>query len=187
MLIVSQPRCASTSLLYTLSTISATRAVNGIMRKQKAKGFEQIQRLHRICGLRTEQTLRNCLTSRRETFRLHLLPVKHHLDILDKYKINMVVVLREPSETVKSYMKYCNNISYYKVLGDMVVYNETWRHIAIGRDYIKLIEFSDLIGKQSETISGIMAHMAIKGKVIPLKKMNAAKDKLTYHLKKTHK
>jgi len=182
MLIVAQPRSASTSLLYTMSEILKIKPVNGLMRVKKAAGYSELQRLHRIIGERTKETIKNCIQSKNKIYRLHLLPIEKHLKILDKIDDNFILLLRDPEKTLESYMKYCkslqNNSKLRTIcLKDLYDFHNKWVEFAINKKNILIVHFSELIQNERLFLRRIADHLGHDGGIKALKKLNMSKDK----------
>lgn len=117
MLIVAQPKSASTSLLYSIAKAAGIKAVNG---KSKSKndelciGFEELQKYHTTTHKRTEKLLTYYCQKKDLIYKDHILPTEEHLKYLNKKRF--IVLLRKPEDTIDNYKRIIENYKNNKLL-----------------------------------------------------------------------
>ena len=114
MLIISMPRAASTSLVWTLSSIMNIPMVSfsdkfGSKNHRKAKGYDLMH--HNGCRIYSPQEIVESVCSRDSVYRDHILPTQEHRNILMRIPTHLrkVVILKRPWE--ESYSSIINRHS----------------------------------------------------------------------------
>lgn len=176
MLIIAQPKSASTSLLFTLAKMMKVKAFIGIKRKKYDilhDGYEQIQKYHTLVFERTPLDIKIMIENKNILYREHLLPCKRNFKILDKYK-NFIVLLRNPFDSYDNYKRMLEktNKENELILNDLILFNETYSEYLKNRPDILVINYEDLILNYNETIKKIFKYWKIKSKIIELDKQN---------------
>ena len=176
MLLIAQPKSASTSLLHTLKHITKLNIKEGIPRKSKEKncpGFTEIQRHHSNMIQRNELFLKQVTSGRKTIFREHLLPIKEHLNILKKLNNKVVVLLRNPDDSCNSYMRFNKKTNEKQIKEDLNNFYNKYIDFYKKNDKIVLIVYyKDLVLRYEQTMKKILTHFNLKifKKIPPLQK-----------------
>lgn len=187
MLIIAQPKSASTSLAFTLSQITRLNVIFGIARKphnNDCQGFEEIQKFHCNMVQRNKQFLTNTTQNRNTIFKEHLLPIREHMQILEQLKQRVIILIRDPEESLDSYRRFFEEnkpkqeINYDKLLEDLWSFHNFWMHWLSNKPYAICVEYRDLVLNFQYQIQRILKHYGLK---IPknIKKFKLAKMKYT--------
>lgn len=173
MLIIAQPKSASTSLLFTLAKMMKIKPFKGTKRKSfhiLEEGFEYIQKYHTLAFERSPIDVKEMIERKDILYREHLLPCKRVFKILDKYN-NYIVLLRKPIDSYDNYCRLTKNFNEKLLLRDLEIFNSMYREYLKGKD-ILIINYEDLVLKYNETMNKIKSYWKIKSKIIPLQKQN---------------
>lgn len=187
MLLIAQPKSSSTSLLYSLGEILKLNIKNGqsfSKDDKKCDGYEELQKYHGTTVKRNYKYLEKYILSKTLIYKEHILPIKEHLEIIEKINYPVVVLLRKPEETIESYKRVfsvlpeLNNIDYDKLLKEVELFNQTYKKIK-NKNYL-IITFRETIFDFHNTIKKICKHWKLK---VPdnLKKYELQKRNYTGH------
>jgi hypothetical protein len=175
MLLIGQPKSATTALACTLAKITGKQYVLGVPKEShdiKCEGYTEIQKYHNNMIERSPLFLKQVITGKNKIFKEHLLPTERHLKILDKYKDPIIILLRDPEHSLDSYERLfkSKNKKFNKkqLFLDLLAFNTTYR--SYKKENILIVEYIDLITNYNETIKSIMNHYKMTGKIIPLMK-----------------
>jgi hypothetical protein len=175
MLLIAQPKAASTSLAYTIGQIAGLKVQYGIARvkgSKNCKGFPEIQKYHNNMVVRSELFLKQTLKGKKTLFKEHLLPTDDHLKKLNKYKDRIVILLREPEATINAY----NRINITLIDKDVFDFHERWQYWeSVHKNAIK-VYYRDLVLNYKPTMTKILKHYGLK---VPKKLLPLAKKKFT--------
>ena len=108
MLLIAQPKSASTSLLKTLAMILKIKYKNGISKGKNdflCNGFEELQKYHTTTHKRSFGFLKALIESRIIIYKDHILPTKEHIEYIKKINFPVVILLRTPEETMDNYKR----------------------------------------------------------------------------------
>jgi hypothetical protein len=175
MLIISQTKSASSSLLYTLSEMMKIKAHPGTKRKDfhiLDDGYEQLQKYHTLIFERSPLDIMKMITSKKLLYREHLLPTQRVFKILDKHK-NFIVLLRNPFDSYDNYRRVLEKTNEINeaVLDDLIHFNEGYKEYIKTRPDILTINYEDLIIDYNKTMDKVRKYWNIKSKIIKLKKV----------------
>lgn len=175
MLIIAQPKSASSSLLYTLSEMMKIKAHHGTKRKSfhiLCDGYDRLQKYHTLIFERSPFDIMKMITAKNLIYREHLLPGKRTFKILNKYS-NFIVLLRNPFHSYENYQKLLEKSNKVNelILDDLIHFNEGYREYIKTRPDILLVNYEDLILNYNETMNKIKKYWKIKSKIITLKKV----------------
>lgn len=112
MLIIAQPKSASTSLLKTLALILKLKYKNGISRTTKDKlceGFEELQKYHSTTHQRSFKFLKDWITCKTIIYKDHILPTKNHIAYINKINYPIVILIRNPEDSLNNYKRLLEN------------------------------------------------------------------------------
>lgn len=176
MLIIGQPKSASTSLMVTIAKILKKGYREGVPKKgiNKELGYEVLQECHRNINLRSKEYLQSLIQGNR-IFKEHLLPIKEHIDILKEINQNVVVLLRNPEDSCDSYTRQFNSnknkhTDRDQLKKDLKKFNKDWKKVK--EDFILFVDYEDLVLKYNETMDEILTHLGCGIKeIIPLEKV----------------
>jgi len=109
MLIIAQPKSASTSLLKTIAKLTKTKSVNGLGKSNRqweyCEGFSEIQKYHDTTIKRSYDFLNSWISTKRKIYKDHILPTKDHIKKIKKIDKNIVILLRNPDNTLDNYKR----------------------------------------------------------------------------------
>ena len=173
MLLIAMPKSASTSLAATIAKIGNLNCKLGISRIDidiDCDKFKYLQKCHDNMIERSSLFIKQVVEGRKTIFKEHLLPTKRHLEILKKFKSNIVILLRNPLDSYDSYkrlkVKNCEKLE--KELKD---FHNKYMWFASNKKNIIIIYYEDLILNYKNVMSKILKHFKIKGKIIPMLKL----------------
>lgn len=187
MLLIAQPKSASTSLMHSLSEILDITHKNGqsIMKGEtKCEGYEELQKYHGTTVKRNYKYMEKYIKDKKIIYKEHILPTSHHLEIINKINSPVVVLLREPEETIESYKRVFSvlpelkDINYNKLLDEVKEFYNVYKNI--NNDLYLIVTFRDIVFNFNQTIKKIIKHYGLN---IPknLKKFELAKRNYTGH------
>lgn len=169
MLLIAQPKSASTSLMWSISEIFNMTHKNGqsfLKSDKKCPGYEELQKYHGTTIQRSFDYMSRYILSKKIIYKEHILPIKKHLDIIEKINYPVVVLLRKPEETIESYERVFSvlpelkNINWDKLYKEVKEFYETYLNIE-NKLYLK-ITFRDVVFNFHEIIKKIGKHYGFK-------------------------
>jgi hypothetical protein len=176
MLIIGQPKSASTSLMATLGKILDVKVREGLIKNPSSKaceGFDTIQTCHSNMSERSELYLSQLINGQR-VFKEHLLPTPEHIERLRDINKPVIILLREPKDSYDCYDRLFNSnnnirTDRLKLKKDIKKFYDGYKGLT---DKIFLIiKYKDLILNYEKTMKKILKHLGIKGKkIVPLEK-----------------
>jgi hypothetical protein len=180
MLLIAQPRSASTSLAKTIAEIGKLNVNLGIPRNEfdiDCEGYIEIQKYHSNMVERNMKFLSQEIKGRKTLFKEHLLPTNRHLKILNKIgRIPYIVLLRDPDESLDSYIRLFKKNKDYdkdKLLNDLRDFHDRYMWWASNKPNVLIFYYRDLILNYNTVIRKILKHYKIKyNKIIRLKKLH---------------
>jgi hypothetical protein len=204
MLLIGQPKSASTSLLKTLAKMFKVKYQNGLGKDigwKYCEGFKEIQKYHDTTIKRNEAFLKTWMVKRTIILKEHILPTKEHKEIIKKVNTKILILLRKPEDSFDNYVRLYNSykknklskesiqelvpfrlekMHMYSFLDDLKDFNKGWREF----DYEKklIITFEDLILNYRKTIIKIFNFWDFKlpKKILPLFKSKGNHGYNTY-------
>lgn len=170
MLLIAQPKSASTSLMWSLSEIMKVPMKNGTNRKPgdiDCPGYKQLQTYHGTMVKRGPKYLKEYITNN-ILYKEHILPIKEHLEIIDNIGKSVVVLLRDPKECVASYRRvlgviYDIKINYDEMEKELRLFNDTYSQLT-NKDIYMIIGYNEIVNDFTNTIKKVLLHY---GKNIP--------------------
>jgi hypothetical protein len=182
MLLIAQPKSASTSITHTLAFIGKIKFRLGIPRKKGSKnctGYKELQRYHNNMVKRSEVFIEQTSKGKKTLFKEHLLPTDEHLKILSKCVKNnkLVVLLRYPEHSLDSYLrqfkkngrKDCNE---QELLNNLRDFHDRYMYWASNKRNVIIVYYKDLIKNYNVTMFRILRHYKIgKKRLIPMMKI----------------
>lgn len=184
MLLIGQPKSASTSLLRTLSEILNIKYQNGLGKLKNweyCEGFSEIQKYHDTTIKRDLNFMEFWIRRRDCILKEHILPTEHHMNLIKKVNGKILILLRKPEDSLNNYMRMYeqykrgnlrkkiidelmpyrfDKINFDLYFEDLILFNKNWREF----DYNKkmIITFEDLILRYEETIKNILLFFKFK-------------------------
>jgi hypothetical protein len=176
MLLIAQPKSASTSLTKTISKIGSLNFKLGIPKTAKdvqSNGFSEIQKYHNNMIKRSEIFIKQVIKGRKTLFKEHLLPTKHLLNILSKFNDPIVILLRKAEDSADNYIRIgCYGVKLNNLINDIKTFQNRYIEWAKNRNNVLIVYYEDLIFNYKKTIKKILKHYKIKHKkIIPLLKV----------------
>lgn len=179
MLLIAQPKSASTSLMRTIAEMAGIGYQNGknrIVGDIKCEGFTQTQKYHGTTVRRSQDYLQFHINNRKSVYKEHILPTEHHIDILRKVKGNFVVLIRDPDEVIDAYKRIFEVIKLD--INMEMLYNESrdfyYSYVNYGKNNGLVIEYKNLVLDFEKVIEQIFEHynLEIKTRLTKLLKYN---------------
>ena len=167
MLLIAQPKSASTSLLDTLGRITGLKGTQYfISQKIFEPEFFELSKLHTdACGIGYE-TLNSFINNQKVIYKQHFVPNDNNLKCLSKINKKIVVLLRNPLDCIDAYInngKYI--IGYYnlpKIFDEMKLYYDRYVQFSEINKNIVLIDYNVLILDTEKTIEKILNHFNLR-------------------------
>lgn len=179
MLIIAQPKSASTSLAVTLAQILKYPYHQIFLSKHKSRKALCLAKLHKLRKRVVEDLPHSdmveyhpsdlkCMSVLQKVFKQHIPPTENNLNIIKKYEIKCVILLRDPKEAAEAYLRHVKNSDKEKVKhprNDSVIMNKRfnsldWFHRKYKElddlDHIKIINFEDLVLEPNRIINEIL-------------------------------
>lgn len=177
MLLIGQPKSASTSLLKTLGKMFKIKFQNGLGKEfgwEYCENFTEIQKYHDTTIKRNYAFLKTWILKKDHMLKEHILPTKHHQDIIKKINGKILILLRRPEDSLDNYKRlyksYKENklsaetinelmpyrfvkINFKQLLSDLMIFHKEW----IEFDYNKklIITYKELVLDYYSTIKKI--------------------------------
>lgn len=195
MLLISIPKSASTSLMWTIARILKIKYQNGISRKRYDKslfceGFEEMQEYHGTTIKRSYDFLDKWIKRKDVIYKEHLLPTKEHIEYLRKINKPIVILLRNSIDVIDNYKrskeKYLSGkmddreqkgliinklikLNFNKLKKEYDDFNKKWLNACLNN--VLYITFDLLILDYDNTMRIILKHYGYpKAKIIPMLK-----------------
>lgn len=165
MLLIGQPKSASTSLMRTIAEILNINYKNGQNKRQndvKCEGFEETQKYHGTTVKRSEDYINNYINNKTIIYKEHILPTKKHLEILKNAKNNFVTLIREPKGVVSAYKRVfevlpeMKSIDYEKLFEEAKLFYNTYKNERLEKNLV--VTYRDIVLNFNETIMQIIKH-----------------------------
>lgn len=187
MLLIGQPKSATTSFMWSLSEAMGIAHKNGHNKRdgdQECDGFEQIQIYHKTTVKRKYIYLYKYICKSNILYKEHLLPTKDHIDFINDINKPVIVLIRNPSDTIESYKRVFSvlpeiKIDYEQLELELLCFAETYLREADDNKIYKIIYFEDVINNFTETVKECIIHYGFK---IPynVEKFKLCKRNYTY-------
>lgn len=174
MLLIAQPKSASTSLALTIAKMCKIKCSLGIPKRKgkdiDSKGFKYIQRLHINMVKRTALFIKQIITGRKTLFKEHIIPDAEHLKILSKHKEPIIILLRNPGKAFEAYKRVGVKVTS-GLEKDLNNFHNKYMWWASNKPNVLIIYFGDLILNYHDLMKRILKHYKLKyKKIIPLVK-----------------
>jgi hypothetical protein len=169
MLLIAQPKSASTSLMWSISEILKITHKNGqsfTKNDKKCEGYEELQKYHGTTIERSFEYMEKYIVDKKVIYKEHILPIEKHLEIIEKINKPVVVLLRKPKETIESYKRVfsvlpeLNNIDYDKLYEEVKLFYNTYEKID-SKLYL-IVKFRDVVFDFYKTMEKIIKHYGFK-------------------------
>lgn len=186
MLIISQPRSASRSLVDTLKIITGLncgQARPKYYREEKCDGFKEMQKGSGMSMIPwTKKELFDLIVDRKKIMKTHVLPEKMHLDYLYKNDLPVLIQLRTPEHAADSYCRIESGkkeININNVIKEHKLFFDLYKKLADEKKNYLIIYYEELVLDYQKTMRKILKHFKIKlkkgQKIISLKKRHYSK------------
>jgi len=181
MLLIGQPKSATTSLCFTLADMLGLKyklGIPGTKYDKNCPGFSGIQQLHDNMVQRSDKFIHDVLSGKKTIFKEHLLPIDKHLFLLDKYQTNCIVLLRNPEHSYDAYVrhdkihyeKFGKHINLPQIKKDLNEFYNKYKFFCDYRDWALCVEYDDLILNYEKNMKNILTHIGVNCKIKPLYK-----------------
>ena len=199
MLIIGQPKSASTSLLKTLAAMFKMKFQNGISKNanysKDCPGFKTIQSYHGTMAQRDLRFFQYWINKADIIYKEHILPVPAHIQAINQINKPILILLRDPDHSFDNYIRLRadymvgkltekeNSILRAQVFVDMDMkalrrdlcdFNQGWTDAKIKSALY--IDYSDLVLRYQKTMEKICLHFRILAKIIPLMRAMGNRD-----------
>jgi hypothetical protein len=127
--------------------------------EKKCPGFTELQKYHGTTIQRSFKFLKHYIESKKVIYKEHILPIKKHIQHIDKINKPVVVLLRKPEETVLSYKRIFDvinlEVNFDNLLEEVNLFYDSY----INRSGIYLvITWRDLVQDFHGTMKKITKH-----------------------------
>lgn len=192
MLYIAEPKSASTSLVVSIAKILNIKFSNGRNKVKgdiKCKGFESIQSYHNTTVFRNEAFLKKYLESTNFILKEHILPVKEHIEVIEKIKKPVIVSIRNSDDIIESYKRVFSVLPKIDQKMDYIKLKEELNYFANfylnkqkeNKELWLVITFEDIIFNFEETMKKIIKHYGFEVKDKEIKKHQLEKRNCTEH------
>jgi hypothetical protein len=197
MLLIAQPKSASTSLKYSIvenafknNTLKDRKEIYNV----NCDIFTEMQKIFTTIYDFDSKQLWKMLYNRNYIYKKHVLPTSRHLKIIDNLKINCVLLLRNVEESINNLETHKkNHKSVYSWDYDLdllkkefnLFYNN-WFDFSKNRSYILNIYYKDLILNYHNTMDMIFNHFKLRKRVFyeELQKINYTGNGIKKYMEK---
>jgi len=169
MLLIAQPKSASTSLAHTIAKTCNLKLNLGIPGKKRdinCPGFQGIQRYHCNMVERGPLFIKQVVSGRKTLFKDHLLPIDKHLRRLEKIRKPIIILLRNPADSYDSYYrlfkKSKKKFDEVGVMNDLKLFHDRYILWDAKQPNTKIIFYRDLICNYVNTMKMIYKFYGIK-------------------------
>jgi hypothetical protein len=127
--------------------------------EKKCKGFVELQKYHGTTVQRSYRFLEHFINSKKVIYKEHILPIKKHIQMIDKINKPVVVLLRTPEETIESYKRIFDVINLDIDFDVLLKEVKQFYSAYINKKGIYLVvTWRDLVFRFHETIEKILKH-----------------------------
>lgn len=187
MLLIAEPKSASTSLLYTLAKILKLVAKNGQTRRQNdanCEGYKNIQVYHNTTVKRSYEFLNFYIKAENIIYKEHILPTKEHINFLIKIDRPIIILLRDASSIIKSYKRIFSvlpeiekNINYDDLKKELELFEKTYLMYQENKNFL-CVYYNEIVLDTENSIKKILQHYKYKLKDYDIK--NIVLEKRNY-------
>lgn len=173
MLIIAQPKSASTSLMVTLAKILNVGYEMAGTCKNKSEEFKVLGSCHKCIGQRIKIYFEQLIDGKK-VFKDHVIPTKENIDALKEIGKPVVILLRKPEDSYDSYIRQFekngnDKIDRKALKKELKKFYNDWEEME-DDDLFLIIEYDDLILSYEDTMRNILEHLD-QPKIIPLEKL----------------
>lgn len=170
MLIIAQPKSASTSLMVTLAKILNVGYEMAGTCKNKSEDFKVLGSCHKCIGQRTKIYFEQLIDGKK-VFKDHVIPTKENIDALKEIGKPVVILLRKPDDSYDSYMRQFEennntNTDRKELKKELKKFYNEWENTE-GKIFLK-VYYQDLILHYKSTMIEIINHIV---QIPPLEKL----------------
>ena len=170
MLLIAQPKTASTSFMHSLAEIMKVPFKNGHNRKAgdvNCQGYEQLQIYHGTMVKRSKAYLKAYIENG-VLYKEHILPTPEHLKYIEEVGKPVVVQIRNPAECIASYKRVLSVIPDKQIDFDVMekeleLFRETYLQLTNNEIYM-IIDYKDIVEDFTETVKKVIKHY---GRAVP--------------------
>jgi len=156
MILISQPKSASTSMLNTLRKIGGLKGCRYSNPKSDIYYYEGLTLPHNNFQEITDvEHLKAAMASATKLYQLHLPPTKNNRKIVKNTKAKVLILLRDPAGSVEGYTRHIysgrghNYARTKKKAGEhlkvLTWFNNKWRSFAKNNPAALVINFEDIV------------------------------------------
>lgn len=150
MLLIGQPKSATTSLAITIGKMCNLLVKLGVPRTKidiNCEGYPEIQRYHNNMIERGPQFLKQVITGRKTLFKEHLLPTDRHFKLVENIKGPVVILLRDVEDSLDSYKRIidCDKANLQQLKEDLYQFHNRWMLWKSNKPWAIVVEYRDLI------------------------------------------
>jgi len=189
---ISQPKSAGSSLACTLAKILKANYVNGRVYEHKkiyCEGFTELQKWHNTMIPRTAKFLYGYCTGTKNVYKEHILPTKEHMKIIRNFKYDIMILLRNPIDSIDCYKRFDLNeikkrhgrsgiVNLIEIKKDInLFYNRYMKIKKENHSHLLFITFEDIINNFSKTLKKIFEHYKL---ILPKNYENIKLKKIKY-------
>lgn len=164
MILICQPKSGSTSLIDTFHNCGYKTVEVYNKPGSKLDDFKHIQKYHSNTDVRDKFVLQDIIQSEM-IYREHLLPCTEHFTTIEDLKMPCLILLRNPFHSFDSYRRYLQVYGQEApegLLEDLTKFNLYWRRFAKDKNYMIVINYTELVQNFKKTFASIIAHFNLK-------------------------
>lgn len=181
MLIIAQPKSASTSLMLTLGKLTGRRATQLARKGLRQRGIGRMRRgnnpyyrlPHHDMIEYSEEVLCGLANDEKQIFKQHIAPTKNNVKIIIDNKLPCVILLREPKACAEAYSRHMSlqnrgvktmrggaeNES--KTAESLWLYRRGWQKLN-RLSHIEVVHFEHLVMNPTKVVNGILEFWGYK-------------------------
>lgn len=187
MLLIAQPKSASTSLMWSLSEVLKIKHKNGQNKRLEDKNpddFRELLKYHGTMVIRNKEFLSKYILDKTIVYKEHILPVEQHVKIINEINKPVIVLIRNEKESVESYKRVFAVLpevkaNFKRLEYDLKRFADIYKRIAEENKLYKIVTYNDVVNNFTETLKSIILHYNLE---IPenVDKYELAKRNYTY-------
>lgn len=177
MLIIAQPKAASTSLQHAIAqnAFCQIETINDKMYFDvNSRQFPELQKIFTTEYEIDARRIFEMVIDVNKVHKRHLLPIDRHMDILDKIQMPIIILLRDVNgsiENLKKHKEKHNEIYSWEydinaLKKEYQLFYNKWLAFSKNKSYVLVIDYKNLLQDYQETMHKIFKHLNLRQRKI---------------------